>query len=673
MHFLYPGFLWALGVIAVPVIIHLLNLRRYKKVYFANVRLLQEVDKQTRSTKSLKHFLVLLCRILALTFLVLAFARPFIPADESQNKVKNKVAIYLDNSFSMESETGEGRAFDVAKNKVYEIIKAYPPGTLFKLLTNDYEGYSSHFADKEKVITHLDEAKLSPVVRSYEEILKRLQPSGNDSVNQVTYLVSDFKKNNFSGQEAAEIKPLYLVHIPATFVQNLSIDSIWFEQPFVRSNSVAKLFYRVRNYGKEGIDDLQVQFFVDDNSKSISQVNIPAGKTAEQNFSFNTPTGGWHNAYIAIADQSVKFDDTLFFSFFVNEGLQVQVAEDLAKKPYLQKVFQAEPFFSVSNTPVAPLVPGENTALLAVNTSRTFSSLEISSIKKFVEEGNNLCLFPPLQQEQVTGFNQVLNALNIPPLGEQVQAEERAEQIDFQHPLISMIFQGKQQDFDKPKVKKYYTATAPGDHKDKIIALKNGEDWLSTYRRGNGQVYLFYSPLDTSATSFAQNPLFLSILYNMAFHNRYENDLFYTCGSRKITFLPAYAQQGKDKLPVLRNKRSNFELLPQLTFAEGKQGYVLARFVKQAGNYELYTSDDKLLGLLSFNFERRESDLSNMDEAGLDAFAGKVKANIYKADKADLAASIREQAQGKQFWKHCLVLALIFILAEILLLRYYKA
>jgi len=79
MQFLSPGFLWALAALSIPVIIHLFSFRRYKTIYFSNVRFLKQVKEETASRNNIKHWLVLASRLLALLFLIFAFAQPFIP------------------------------------------------------------------------------------------------------------------------------------------------------------------------------------------------------------------------------------------------------------------------------------------------------------------------------------------------------------------------------------------------------------------------------------------------------------------------------------------------------------------------------------------------------------------------------------------------------------------
>ncbi|MDX5321532.1 MAG: BatA domain-containing protein, partial [Bacteroidota bacterium] len=79
MKFVNPQFLWAFGVLAIPIIIHLFNFRRFKKVIFPNLRFLKEVQLKNKNKRELRKYLVLASRLLALSFLVLAFAGPFIP------------------------------------------------------------------------------------------------------------------------------------------------------------------------------------------------------------------------------------------------------------------------------------------------------------------------------------------------------------------------------------------------------------------------------------------------------------------------------------------------------------------------------------------------------------------------------------------------------------------
>ena len=105
LNFLYPAFLWGLFLIIIPILIHLFNFRRYKKIYFSNVSFLKSVKEQTKFASRLKHLLVLLSRILMIAFLVLAFSQPYISHKQQTATKKKSVSIYIDNSFSIDRKS----------------------------------------------------------------------------------------------------------------------------------------------------------------------------------------------------------------------------------------------------------------------------------------------------------------------------------------------------------------------------------------------------------------------------------------------------------------------------------------------------------------------------------------------------------------------------------------
>ena len=152
-----PLFLIGLVAVAIPVIVHLFNFRRYRKVYFSNVDYLEQLQTETRRQSRLRQLLILAARILAIVFLVLAFARPVVPNRNNPLKTgSSDVSIYVDNSFSMERTDGSGTLLEKAKTKAREIVSAYGPTDRFQLLTNDAEGRQFHWLSKEEVLVEID-------------------------------------------------------------------------------------------------------------------------------------------------------------------------------------------------------------------------------------------------------------------------------------------------------------------------------------------------------------------------------------------------------------------------------------------------------------------------------------------------------------------------------------
>src|SRR5690554_2991340 len=132
MLFEHPEILWSLFLLLIPILIHLFQLRRFKKTPFTNVKTLKKVISESRKSNILKKWLLLCTRLLLLTALIFAFSRPFVPG---KSALKNKqTVIYLDNSYSMQALEGAGTLLE---NKVQELLRSVPEESRFSLFTND--------------------------------------------------------------------------------------------------------------------------------------------------------------------------------------------------------------------------------------------------------------------------------------------------------------------------------------------------------------------------------------------------------------------------------------------------------------------------------------------------------------------------------------------------------
>ncbi|PSR05460.1 MAG: hypothetical protein BRD50_00965, partial [Bacteroidetes bacterium SW_11_45_7] len=198
MEFLYPSFLYALSLLAIPIIIHLFNFRRYKKVLFSNVRFLREVKEETVSRSRLKNFLVLLARLLALAFLVFAFAQPYIPnQDQEVSQGAKAVSVFVDNSFSMNAAGQNQSLLQSAKRKGEEVANAYGKGDRYQMLTNDFKGKHQRLVNREQWENLLWQVEETPAVKNISTIQARQIQALNrsDASEQVAYIMSDFQES----------------------------------------------------------------------------------------------------------------------------------------------------------------------------------------------------------------------------------------------------------------------------------------------------------------------------------------------------------------------------------------------------------------------------------------------------------------------------------------------
>jgi len=262
MQFTNPTILWGLLLLAVPIIIHLFNFRRYRKIYFTNVRQLQEITIKTRRNARLKNLLILLLRLFATAALVLVFAGPYkIDKNKQMSAPSGRkiVSVFIDNSFSMELSDGNISLLETAKMRALDIADAYAASDRFQLITNDFSGKTQQLLSKESFIEEVHNVTFSPFFRSTPDIISR-QKRLLDTEQGVKecYFISDFQKNTLS-PEQMEIDSSYRVILMPLFADkhpNISIDSCWFETPTHRAGEPNKLFVKICGKGNETLQKL---------------------------------------------------------------------------------------------------------------------------------------------------------------------------------------------------------------------------------------------------------------------------------------------------------------------------------------------------------------------------------------------------------------------------------
>lgn len=279
MQFVYPAFLFALAALAIPIIIHLFYFRRFRKVYFTNVRFLKEVKEDTSARSKLRNLLVLLARCLAVIFLVLAFVQPFIPQDAEVKQGRKGVSIFIDNSFSMSALSEDVPLLEKAKQRAREVVNAYGVEDEFQILTNDFEGRHQRMVSQEDALALIDEIAISPAVRDLSKVVTRQKQALSTSSADIpsSYIISDFQRNITDIQDFRDTSiQLNLIPLQAVQERNIAIDSAWFEAPVQMIGQNNPLLVRVSNLSDEDADNLRISINYDGQTKPVGAAAIPA-------------------------------------------------------------------------------------------------------------------------------------------------------------------------------------------------------------------------------------------------------------------------------------------------------------------------------------------------------------------------------------------------------------
>jgi hypothetical protein len=672
MHFLYPAFLFALFTLAIPVLVHLFNFRRYKKVFFSNVQFLKEVQEQQASRRNIKERLILAARMLALAFLVFAFARPFIPGKDSADAGKQQlVSIFLDNSYSMQTLNREGSLLDEAKQKARQIASAYSINDRFQLLTQDFEGKHQRLLNRDEFNDAVGEVKISPQSRSIAEITARQQSLLGMTAGAVkhSYIISDFQKNISGNADTIESDILVnLVQLKASELPNVAVDSVWLLNATHRPGESEKLMVRLRNYAGKSAEKIPLKLLINGVQKSLGSFTVGARASQIDTLTFSGLTAGWQRGEIQLQDNPVTFDNSFYFTFNVNSKLPVLLIDGGTPNKYLNAVFAADPFFSIKRT------QDGNVDYAALNTYPLIVLSDIDNVsaglaqqlKTYVSKGGTLMVFPSAEAELLS-YRAFLHPMGAAYPGKVITEANKVSGLNLQSQVFKNIFEFFPQNPDLPLVKKYYTLSGNTKQAESLMKLQTGQSLWEGYSLGKGKLFVAAVALNEDFSNLPVHALFVPVMFRVALLSGHDQSLFYTLGSNQaIETVPLQSTEKQ----VVKLVKGNESIIPDVKQQEGSTVLYLPGQLSQTGIYDL-KKQDSTAAVLAFNDNRSESDLSYLNSEYL-AKLFPQKSNFIAGDKFNVNNINTAENSGLQLWKLCIILALIFLAAETLLIRFYK-
>lgn len=680
MKFANPVFFWALLGLAVPIIIHLFHFRKFKTVYFTNVRFLRALQQETQSRSRLKHLLILLARCLALSALVFAFAQPFIPTERKQKTGKRAISLYIDNSFSMNSRGESSSLFELAKKHAIEIVESYKETDRFQVLSNDFEGKHQRLLSREQCIEALRELELSASSRKLSEVIQRQRDLFRDEqiANANSYLISDFQ------QSAVDVKALTpdtslnitCVLLSANGNANTSLDSLWFETPYRQKDKPDRLSFSFSNHAENKVENVPVSLAINGSQRGISTVSAGGDSSLTSAVQFTNAGSGFMQGVLTIKDYPVTFDDQLFFSYAIPEKISVLLINSgQSTADYLKKLFSTSEAFSFEESPTTQVdyASFSRRNLIILNELPEVSSGLIQELKKFTDMGGNVVVFPPLNPDAAS-YTAFANEFSCSAYSALSKVSQRVASLNFNHSIYDDVFERKPEKLDLPMVKQYFPMVASAkSSSEEIMKLQNGDYFAVAFDVGSGKIYQFCTPLREDAGNFQQHAIFIPTLYKIALYAAPSARLNYRVGSSDRIVVNGLRSASEQPVK-LSAADGSFEIIPEQQQVEGKISIVAGTQIQKAGNYKLMQGDS-VLSWISFNYPRSESSLrfekteslkSKLEEAGWNTAA------VIDGNVKEIKPEIIQASEGKSLWKIFVILALIFLLAEILLIRFLK-
>ncbi|MFD2146573.1 BatA domain-containing protein [Mucilaginibacter antarcticus] len=635
MHFLYPAFLFALASLAIPVLVHLFNFRRYQKVYFSNVQFLKEVQEQQSSRRNLKERVILATRLLALLFLVLAFARPFIAKQNNANAGAQRViSVFLDNSYSMQTLNREGSLLDEAKKRAKEIVSAYSINDKYQLLTQDFEGKHQRLLTRDEFYDAVDAVKISPRSRSLQQIIDRQQNllSMQGGTARSIDVISDFQRN-ISNSQPIKVDTgthISLIQLKASAPANVAVDSVWLLSAIHRPGETEKMVVKLHNYADEEAVKIPLKLMINGEQKSLGGFTLAAREIQTDTLTFSGLKPGWQRGEIALQDNPVTFDNQFYFTFNVKQQMQVLLIDGGTVNPYLNAVFSTDQFFKVTRVPDGNVDYAGLSAypLIVVSDVKTVSSGLSQQLKTYVNKGGTLVVFPAVDAElpNYKSFLQPMGAA----FPEKLATENiKVSGLNLQNPVFKNIFEELPSNPDLPVIKKYYQLSASSGRNENIMQVQGGQSFWAGYNSGRGKVYVSAVPLNEDFSNLPRHALFVPIMFRIALLSGHDQPLFYTLGhDQTVETMPIQSSE-KQLLKLIKGKQS---IIPDVKQQEGSTLLYVSDQIQETGLYEL-RKQDSVVSVMAFNDNRNESDLQYYTTADLEKIVPN-KGRLFRLQRA---------------------------------------
>ncbi len=683
MTFVYPAFLWALLAISIPVIIHLFNFRRYKKVYFTNVKFLKELQHESKSKSRLKEILILITRCLTLACLVFAFAQPLI-FDKTAVQTypgANAVSIYVDNSFSMENVQKQGPLMDIAKLTAKEIVKAFSGADKFQIITNDFEGKHQRFYSKEDVLNKIDELKISSAVKVFSDVLKRQNEFLNSSKlqNKKIYSLTDAQRSTFDVEKIKNDTSISSTLIPliGNRVNNVYIDTCWFETPLQQKGFIQKLHGIIVNKGSNAVNAGSAKLFLNKQQLALASYSIDPFSKKEIQFSFECKQSGFNYGSVKIEDYPITFDDELFFAF--NSKINISVSlingKDLKESNAFEALFKGDSLFNLVsfNEQAIDYSKFKSSDVIVLNQLNEISSGLLSELSKFVSRGGSL-LIVPAQKAELNSYNSFLSSFQLPALKGLDTNAVKTDKIETGNKFYTGVFEKIEDRLNLPVVNKHYKLVQnTKSNFEALLLLQNADILLGENKFNSGSLYLFTAPFNQNCTNFSKHALFVPTIYRVCFNSIRSGQLFYEVNANNILTIKNEGNLSEQP-PHVKEINNKLDIIPELLTVDNSLLLYTHSQIALPGFYEVNKNNLPVLPL-AFNYSRKESDLTCytpdeitkwISDKGLKNF------KMIENAQQDIAKQIAEGAQGKKLWKIFIILALGFIIIEITLLRFLK-
>lgn len=711
--FINPALLAGLGLISIPIIIHLLQKNRVKEMEWAAMQFLLEIVEEQNKKIQIEDLILLLLRILFFTFLALAVARPVINFNSAGVlDAHGEVVIMVDDSYSMGTVSGTETRFDVAKKHAMKILASQPKGYGVSVVKfNQYSssimgGFSSDIEIIKEAVKKMKPSHLSGNIESgFDYALSLFK---NKEAKKAIFVISDFQEIDWANPTEAFSKKLKgltdaktsLFFIPVTDgeKENLAVESVGATQAAVKVGQKATIIGVIRNFGPDISKENQVDLLVNGVLRDTKIIIIPVGQSANVMFEFVPEKEGDHKVEIKIRHDKLTQDNSGFFVLKVLDKLKILAVLDtaparfefndltpieVALNPFKLRSRDEKALYNFHFIGISDLMSVElkNYDLVLMANIPSIVGFEAKALEDYVKQGGGVLMFLGDKVKTDTYNDNLFKEgkglwsmkLSEKPLA---QTEERVLEIvgeSKEHPIWQYILSDgrnylnpiliyKTFGFEGKPVAKRNTIVLATAKAEKSEALP----MLVDFEFGKGHFIVFGSNTIGPWGRFAIHPSFVafvnqSIKYLRSFHSSESNLLIYSDFKKVVDLAES---QSTFQLETPSGETHTISVFNENNAYEVK---IKSQVLKEQGFYNLKNLDapDKA-EVLSVNLDIREGNIKTLEKGVVESTFTPMGV-VVDLSGDELSTSLGKIEPTMELATIFLILAFLFWVAENLL------
>jgi hypothetical protein len=693
--FLNPFVLLAMAAVAVPLFLHLFNLRRPTTVDFSSLAFVKELQETAVQRVRIKEWLLLALRVLAIACLVLAFARPTLTGDLAgvgASTVPTAHALVVDNSLSMSRDSDQGgTALDRATTQAGEVLGTVEEGddvlvwpTARRSDRRPTPGTDVGVA-RDAVTALTPQAGSASLARATAEAADAL--SETDAPRRVVYVASDLQRSTLGDSVTTPLPDgvqVQLLPVGSRAVANVGVTDVQVVSRIAEVGQPVEIEATLVNYGPEPLSSYVASAYLAGERVAQTTTDLAPGRETTVTFTVTPQERGWLRGAVETEADDFPPDDRTHFTLHVPEERRVLVVRGNGQQTrYVDLALSSEMIAdriafrtsSIAETELAGAELGRYDAVLLVG-PRSLSSGEVDALARYVDRGGGVLLFPSEQAGAATydGLFGALDAGRIrgfsgTPAGEESIAS--FERVDLEHPLFEGVFSRERRpdaEVEQPRIYHTMNLRPSGRAGQTLIELSNGVPFLHEVRRGQGGL-LFMAVAPTPRWSdLPVRGLFVPLLYRSVY--------YLSAGASAAGEQLVAGEPGELRIAGIAPGTSlrlvgpqGTEVAPDQRSLFGATLLRVGRTLDVPGVYDV-RAGERLVRRVAVNVDPAESDLrvAPPDSAAalLQSVLDVPVRGVGATGEESVAEALRTQRAGTELWNVFLLLALGFLAAEML-------